>query len=48
MEELIKELTNLEIEIRSYAKYLKEYTYNPYDKVEELSNKLKTIIEKYN
>ena len=47
MDELIKELKLLDASIISYTKYLKEYTYHPYDKVEEFSVKLRTIIEKY-
>ena len=47
METLIKELNKLEIEIRSHAKYLKEYTYYPFNKVEEFSDRLKEIIKTY-
>ena len=47
MDELIKELKLLDASIISYAKYLKEYTYHPYDKVEEFSVKLRIIMEKY-
>lgn len=47
MNKLFKELKKIEFEIMSYAKYLKDYTYHPYDKVEEFSAKLRTLIEKY-
>lgn len=42
--EIIEKLRNLRVEIHDYAKYLKESTYHPYDKVEQFSYDLKQII----
>ena len=39
-----KELIQLYLDIKKYATYLKEETYNPYDEVESFATRLKQII----
>jgi len=43
--EIIEKLKNLQVEIHDYAKYLRESTYHPYDKVENFGYELRNLIE---
>lgn len=45
--EIKDKLIELQKEIKDYAKYLEDYTYNPYDKVAKFANELKIIIEDF-
>ena len=40
-----KDLVQLYWDIKKYAKYLEERTYNPYDKVQSFAIRLKQIID---
>lgn len=44
--EIIDRLENLCNEIKDYAKYLEEYTYLPYERVENFGYELQLIINK--
>ena len=42
--EILNKLQELQVEMNTYAKYLEESTYHPYDKVESFASTLKNII----
>ena len=45
--EIKNKLIELQKEIKDYAIYLEESTYNPYDRVAKFANELKMIIEDF-
>lgn len=44
-EETLNRLQELQSEMKTYAKYLEESTYHPYDKIEEFASSLQNIID---
>lgn len=43
-EETLNKLQELQSEMKTYAKYLEESTYHPYNKIEEFASTLQNII----
>ena len=43
-QEILDKLQELQLEMKTYAKYLEAFTYHPYDRVEDFASTLQNII----